>query len=188
MSIRQRKADTQGIATDRVVGPRLLVSRYQDAACRLRVSTLWTWISDSVQPFNLNSSNWQIIRLQWLWDVTSFSQDLSVYVWQPHLEPLTTLSASIYIGPKTTDSSPRNAVLLLRCSKLMDRPLLSTTRWLQSCALSSIQELSGTEIEILSIVLSLYSPLILDTCFLISSLFSEIKKLVGIPIGTMSFW
>jgi hypothetical protein len=69
----------------------------------------------------------------------------------------------------------------------MDRPLLSTTRWLQSCTSSSIQELLGTEIEILSNVLSLYSLLILDTCFLIHSLFGEIEKLVGIPIGTMSF-
>jgi hypothetical protein len=139
---------------------------------------------DSVQSFTLNSSNWQIISLQWLRDITSFSQDLFVYVWQPHLEPLTTLSASIYIGPETSNSKPRNALLHLKCSKSIDQTLLSTTRWLQGRAPSSIQALPSIETEILSIILSLYSILILDTCFLINSLFNEIDKLVSIPVGS----
>jgi len=141
----------------------------------------------SVQPFTLNSSSWQIISLQWLRDITSFSQDLSVYVWQPHLEPLTTLSASIYIGPEASDSRPRNALMLLKCSKSIDQTLLSTTRWLRDRAPSSIQALSSIETEIISIILSIYSILILDTCFLIDSLFSEIDKLVSIPAGAAQY-
>ncbi|KAF4632165.1 hypothetical protein G7Y89_g5971 [Cudoniella acicularis] len=125
--------------------------------------------------FTLPEVGWKTINIYWFRDVTKYSQDLSVYVWQPHLQRLMAVGASVVVGP--LHSSLRRVLVVLKPSRQQHQSLVDLTEALQNAIPKTLDEFFGTQVEILLTILSIYSLLIRDTSFFSERIYSEIHYL-----------
>jgi hypothetical protein len=128
--------------------------------------------------FPLSLSEWTIINIPWSRDVLEYTQDVAIYVWEPHLSPLPAIGASICISP--AENGAQKVIVLLKPSKSMGQSLYNLIENVESSIPSPVKGLSGVEVEITSTLLSLYSLLIDDTSFLVDRLIILIGSLVSV--------
>lgn len=124
-----------------------------------------------------------MINISWLRDVIEYTQDVAVYVWQPHLATPKAVGVSICISP--SDLGDQQAVVVLKPSKSSGQSLGDFLDELGDAIPNSVKKLSGTEVEIASTILSMYSLLIHDTTLLIEKLSKLIETLVSDSFVTL---
>lgn len=125
--------------------------------------------------FSLPEVGWKTINLCWFRDINKYTQDLSVYVWQPHLQPIKAIGASVAIGP--LHSKLRRTLVVLKPSKQHPEPLMDLTDALQNAIPKSVEEYDDT--HIVSTILSIYALLIRDTGSLLKRMYAEVEFLVS---------
>jgi hypothetical protein len=129
--------------------------------------------------FPLSLSEWTIISIPWFRDVLEYTQDMAIYVWEPHLSPSSAVGVSICIGPG--ENGAQQVIVLLKPSKEMGQSLYDLVENVKASIPNPVKGLSGVEVEITSTLLSFYSLLIDDTSFLVDRLIIKISSLVGVP-------
>lgn len=135
--------------------------------------------TNSVLP--LDSSEWTAVKFAWVGDLIEYSQDSTVYIWQPHLEHIKAAGASIVISPNSI--SPRRVVVLLDPPILAAPPLPQLIDKIDSATPQHAKNLIGFENQVRSTLLSVYTLLISDTTVLIQRLSNAIETLVSSSIA-----
>lgn len=88
------------------------------------------------------------------------------------------IGASICISP--SDLGDQQVLVVLKPSKARDQSFQNTLENFMSASPASVKHISGVEIEITSIVLSVYSLLVNDTILLVEQLNKLIHHLVSL--------
>ncbi|KAH8647601.1 hypothetical protein BGZ60DRAFT_423704 [Tricladium varicosporioides] len=123
--------------------------------------------------FSLPEVGWKTTNLVWFRDINKYTQDLSVYVWQPHLQPIKGIGATVVIGP--LHSKPRRILVVLKPSKQHPELLTGITDALYNAIPKSVEECDDT--YIISTILSIYALLIRDTGSLLKRIYTEVEFL-----------
>ena len=148
--------------------------------------------------FTLNTPNYTYLQFEWLSSAPRYEGSLSVYLWQPHIEPPIPVRLTIFISGQTETES-RN-ILVLRegwdCSPSIDSPGRHSLEELgqakKECQELSGVWLSGTDEETAtiqgtySIIYLGFLKLIQDTTLFVRSAEDELAELVGSNIHIYS--
>jgi hypothetical protein len=134
----------------------------------------------------LESHDWTVINISWLRDVIEYTQDVAIYVWQPHLVPPEAVGVSICISPSVLGD--QQAVVVLKPSKSSGQALSDLLDDLMDGIPNQVKNLSGIEVEIVSTILSMYALFIADTALLVTKLFKLIEHLVSQKFAIFCVW
>lgn len=132
----------------------------------------------------IQSAKWTYMHLYWSREVAPYTSDTSMYIWQPHLEPIVPLGASICIGPLTAQG--RDSFIYFRVSNHARDSASKIYQSMYSSVPNGLKASSILSIRVFSTVFAVYRILITDTAKFIDSVNSQIQNVVRAFYFTVS--